>query len=130
MQKCSCSRRLQRLSDNSKKCYFWQKWGIKNDYLASVRSLKAILGRRKFFLFLNQDLSDSFIPLGPASSQASSGLPEGSAGRPQTPSYLALLRAGFSMPFLLPETRWALTPPYGSSNIPTNQRLFKYLFFS
>lgn len=26
--------------------------------------------------------------------------------------YLALPRMGFAMPFLLPETRWALTPPF------------------
>ena len=43
-----------------KNAIFGKKWGIKNGYLASVRSLKTILGRKKFFLFLNQDLSDSF----------------------------------------------------------------------
>ena len=33
-------------------------------------------------------------------------------GQPRTPPYLALLREGFTVPFPLPGTRWALTPPF------------------
>jgi len=33
-------------------------------------------------------------------------------GRPQTFSYLVLLRMGFTMPFLSPGKRWALTSPF------------------
>jgi hypothetical protein len=33
-------------------------------------------------------------------------------GRPQAPSYLVLLRAGFCLPLLLPEARCALTAPF------------------
>ncbi len=31
---------------------------------------------------------------------------------PALPSYLALHHAGFSVPRLLPDERWALTPPF------------------
>jgi len=79
----------------------------------------------------------TIIPLGRSSRYGSSSLPEGcsrlqactkvgaaSEGAPQTfvcfarragpalPSYLALHHAGFSLPRLLPDERWALTPPF------------------
>src|SRR5690606_31818502 len=38
--------------------------------------------------------------------------PEARAGNPRTLPYVALLRTGFTVPPLLPVTRWALTPPF------------------
>ena len=72
------------------------------------------------------------IPLGRDSHHGSSSLPEGCSLRwispsrrenagfrkrsrragPALPSYLALHHAGFSVPRLLPNERWALTPPF------------------
>ena len=73
------------------------------------------------------DLIAVIIPLGPDSHRGSSSLPEGShslqafaalkgacaqrAG-PALASYLALHHAGFSVPRLSPNERWALTPPF------------------
>src|SRR5712692_1535121 len=63
----------------------------------------------------------TIIPLVPQSLAGSCSLPEGHlpasfetgvrAG-PALPSYLALLRAGFTVPRALPLERWALTPPF------------------
>jgi len=50
------------------------------------------------------------ISLGCRLLDTSSGLPEGSAGRVNA-FYLTLLRAGFTLPSLLPVTRCALTAP-------------------
>ena len=36
----------------------------------------------------------------------------GTARAALLPPYLVLLRMGFAVPLLLPETRWALTPPF------------------
>jgi len=62
------------------------------------------------------------IPLGLGSLRGSSSLPEGRSASlfrakriragPALPSYLALLHAGFSVPWMLPSRRWALTPPF------------------
>ena len=74
----------------------------------------------------------AIIPLGRDSHHGSSSLPEGCSLRwiaptlrksaclrkrsrragPALPSYLALHHAGFSVPRLLPNERWALTPPF------------------
>ena len=56
------------------------------------------------------------IPLGLASPRASSSLPGRRAGRASSVAthlpYLAVLRAGFTVPLLLPATRCALTAPF------------------
>ena len=55
----------------------------------------------------------TIIPLAPSSLTGSSGLP-GGFGRAVliTPPYLALLRAGFCLPPVLPRARCALTAPF------------------
>lgn len=57
------------------------------------------------------------IPLGPTLPSTSCNLPERPSrrrpeGRPSRRSYSVLLPVGFAVPFLLPGTRWALTPPF------------------
>jgi hypothetical protein len=54
----------------------------------------------------------AIIPLGLGSLRDSSSLPEGQRAGLALPSYLALLRAGFAVPQVLPPERWALTPPF------------------
>jgi hypothetical protein len=52
------------------------------------------------------------ISLGRRSPVASSSLPGVQATRAASHPCLALLRVGFTMPSLLPATRWSLTPPF------------------
>ena len=53
------------------------------------------------------------IPLGVRSPAFSSSLPAASWSRwAPLAAYLALLQPGFTVPRLLPDTRWALTPPF------------------
>jgi hypothetical protein len=54
----------------------------------------------------------TIIPLAPSLLTGSSGLPGGSDGPSLTPPYLALLRAGFCLPPVLPRARCALTAPF------------------
>src|SRR5437764_13930929 len=53
----------------------------------------------------------TIIPLAPPSLAGSSNRP-GSIGRAVLPPYLALLRAGFCLPPMLPPARCALTAPF------------------
>ncbi|ABI77367.1 hypothetical protein HNE_0478 [Hyphomonas neptunium ATCC 15444] len=53
------------------------------------------------------------IPLGRSLLNASARRTRGTGGgQPICAPYLVLLRAGFTMPALLPALRWALTPPF------------------
>ena len=66
----------------------------------------------------------TIIPLAPSSLTGSSNLP-GGFGRAvlETPPYLALLRAGFCLPPVLPRARCALTAPFHPYPLPTRARL-------
>jgi hypothetical protein len=49
-------------------------------------------------------------------------------GRPRSPSYLVLLRAGFCLPLLLPGARCALTAPFHPYSRPRERRRGRYVF--
>ncbi len=56
--------------------------------------------------------------------RALAAYPKARASSPRAPSYMALLRVGFSVPSSLPKTRWALTPPFHPYSVRRRSGLF------
>ena len=71
-------------------------WGNKGKLACKPGSVECLAAFRQSFIW-----AGSYLP-------AQATYP-GTARAALLPPYLVLLRMGFTLPFLLPETRWALT---------------------